>query len=401
MADTPEVPDLKKALENKPPDFAWTQRGTAAKAAASAASPVILPRAQSARVSLMAQGRGKTALIAVLATAGAVGATYAAFQFSGTTPGRSVSLGGVSSSMKIRFARPSNPMGNIVPEKVESSERMLIDMKGGAVGEAAEADAVPADKAADGKGGPGGKGAVGAPMNYDESPSSHKGTGGAAGGGGAAGLGKDGAQGDAGGAAGGFAGGGASKLGAPFGNVKFQGMKRISSSSGFRGIQGQHGAFNKTTQTGGSSTLPVGTSKGDAASGGSVVRGGKGTGAAGVQSGQGAGGGSGSGAGAGSAGGGGAGGGEAGGGGGGEAGGGEAPSVADSSAKISDLLEDAKKDREKAEEHKKLAIAAAALSNHLAAAYEYKQYEKKLKASDEKKDEAQRLTMEMAGSVAP
>ena len=140
-------------------------------------------------------------MIAVLLTTGALGATYAAFQFSGTTSGRSANLGGVSSTMKIPFARQNDPTGLIVREKTESGERMLINVKGGAAGVADEALA---DKAADGKGGPGKNGDGGAPMNYDEGPSSRAGTGGAAGGGGAAGLGKGGAQGDEGSLSGGF-----------------------------------------------------------------------------------------------------------------------------------------------------------------------------------------------------
>jgi hypothetical protein len=391
MAETPEVPDLKKALENKPASFAWTPGSTVAKAAASAAGASGPSRALSARERLMAQGRGKIALIAVILTTGALGVTYAAFQFSGTTTGRSASLAGVSSTMKIPFARQNDPTGLIVREKAESSERMLFDRKGGLAGEADEAHA---GKAAGGKGGPGENGSGAAPMNYDDGPASRAGTSG--GEGGATGQG-EGVQGDADGPAGGFAGGGGSRLGSPFGSVKFQGMKRVSATSGFRSIQGRRGAFTKTTQTGGSSANSAGTAKGGAATGGSAVSGGNGSGASGVQSGRAAGGG------AGSAGGGAADSGGGGGGGGGGEGGseGDVESPQDISAQISGLLKDAKDDRDKAEKEKKLSIAAAALSNHPAAAYHYKRYEKAKESSDKKKEEAQRLTMEMAGAVAP
>ncbi len=55
MGDNPEVPNLKKAQENKPAPFAWTPGSTVAESTASAAG--VSRVAPSAYERLMAQGK--------------------------------------------------------------------------------------------------------------------------------------------------------------------------------------------------------------------------------------------------------------------------------------------------------------------------------------------------------
>ena len=373
MADNPEMPDLKKALENKPAGFAWAP---VAKAAASAAGRPQAPPSK---------GRGKLA-----AGGGGRGGGGRAL---GDPPGRGggaagggvggAKLGGVASAMKIRFARQNDPTGFIKRESASAAgEKMRFDLIKGA------ADKAAAGKAGGGTGAPGAEGEGGEPMAYDEGPASR--ASGASAGGGAAGQGKEGDQ----GGAGGLAGGGAPRLNASASSVNFRGMRRVSGTAGFRSIQGGRGGAGRTIRTQGSSANPYGTASGaGGSSGGNAMPGGRASGATGVSPGSVAGGGAGSGSAA------------AGGGGG---GGGPAidmesiESTVDYPSQIQNLLTDAGKLREKAEGEKKKAQALKAGGHDVQAAYHYDRYQKAKDAAKEKEDEATRLTGEMesaAGSI--
>lgn len=384
MAETPEVPDLKKALENKPAGFAWTPGSTVAKAAASAAPAPGRSRPQSARERLRALGPGKLSLIALAFLAvGGLAFSFAAFRFGGTADGGGSRLGSVASSMKIRFARQNDPTGFIKRESASAAgEKMRFDLIKGA------ADKAPGDATGGGSGVPGENGEGGEPMNYENGPASRAG---ASAGGGAAGPGKGGDQ----GGSGGLAGGGSPRLNASASSIKFQGMRRVSGTAGFRSIQGGRGGFSRTIRTKGSSANPYGTASGaDGSSGGTALSGGKASGATGVSPGKVAG----EGAGAGSA--------AAGGGGGG--GGGPAvdmdalESTVDAPSQIQALLADANKLHEEAEDEKKKAHILQAGAHTAQAAYHYDRYRKKKSAAKEKEAEAAKLTAEMetaAGSI--
>lgn len=394
MADAPEIPDPKKAQENKlSASFVWTPESTVSRAAASAAGASARGREPSSLLErLTAQGRGKLALIAVILLAGGVLFSFAAYRFAGTPDGSGggTALGGVASSMKIRFARANDPTGYIMREKAKGNEKMRFDLIAGA------ADKAAADKGTGGSGAPGENGAPGAngdaPMNYEEGQASRAAAGGGPSAGGAAGPGKDGDQ----SGAGGIAGGGGSRLGSSYGSIKFQGMKRISSTAGFRGIQGRRGAPTRTISTKGSSSNSSAATRPDAASGGSSLAssGGKGSNAAGVVSGK-------------AADGGGAGSGSPGGDGGGGGGGGTFDTsgiedTQDTPSQVGDLIAGAKKDRERAEDEKKKAMALKALGQDPQAAYHYDRYKKAQKSAKEKEDEANQLlaTMQDAARAA-
>jgi hypothetical protein len=383
MADTPEVPDLKKALENKPAGFSWTPGSTVAKAAASAAPAPGRSRPQSARERLLALGPGKLSLIALaFLVLGGLAFSFAAVRFGGTADGGGASLGNVASSMKIRFARQNDPTGFIKRESAfAAGEKMRFDLIKGA------ADKAPGDAAGGVGGVPGGNGEGGEPMNPENGAASRAG---ASAGGGAAGPGQGG---DLGGS-GGLSGGAPPRLNASASSIKFQGMRRVSGTAGFRSIQGGRGGVSRTIRTKGSSANPYGTASGaDGSTGGTALSGGKASGATGVSPGRVAG----DGAGAGSA--------AAGGGGG---GGGPAvdmdalESTVDAPSQIQNLLTDAGKLREKAEDEKKKAQALKAGGHDVQAAYHYDRYQKAKDAAKEKEAEAARLTSEMenaAGSI--
>ncbi len=395
MADAPEIPDPKKAQENKlSASFVWTPESTVSKAAASAAGASARNRAPSSLLErLTAQGPGKLALIAFILLTGGVLFSFAAYRFAGTPDGSGggTALGGVASSMKIRFARANDPTGYIMREKAKGNEKMRFDLIAGA------ADKAAADKAAGIGGVPDENGAPGqtgdAPMNYDEGQSSRGGAGGGPSAGGEAGPGKDGEQ----GGASGVAGTAGARLGSSYGSIKFQGMKRLSSTAGFRGIQGRRGAPTRTISTKGSASNSSAATKPDPASGGSslATSGGKSSNTAGLGSGKGAEGGT-------------KGGGAADGGGGGGGGDGGTfdtdgiEATQNSPEQIGDLMSSAKKDRERAEDEKKKAIALMALGQAPQAAYHYDRSRKAEKSAKEKEAEANQMlaTMQEAARAA-
>lgn len=372
MADNPEVPDLKKALENKPAGFAWTPAGTA-KSAASAVGASAPPRTQN---------RDRIALISAALVTGGLVFSYAAFRFAGTDGGSGggANLSGVASSMKIRFARQKDPTDRIIRDKTAASEKMRFDLIKGAPGTAPETAAAGAN------GAPGENGD--APMNYEEGSSKAGGAGSVASGN-IPGQGKGGKQDGAGGLASG--GGGGMKTGSLVGSVKFRGMQRVSATAGFRGI-GARGAMNKTIHTTGSAARSGAASRADGAAGGSNLDGSDGNAASGA--------GAGAGRGSNDSASGGGGGGNGGGGGGGNVDTSGVDATKDNPAKIADLMAQAKDLSDKAEDDKKKAIALKALGQDPQAAYHYDRYQKEKKASEQKQNEATRLTADMNAAAS-
>ena len=362
MPDNPEVPDIKKALENKPAGFAWTPAGTGAKSAASTAGAASPSRTRTGK------GPGKAVIIAGLLTASGLVLSYAAFRFAGMSDsGGGSSMGGISSSMKIRFSRQKDPTDRIIREQSANPEKMSLDLVKGAQG------LVPAGNAADGKGGPGENGG-GAPMNYEQGTVPNGGSAGSAGGG-AAGAGQGGNQ----DSAGNLGNSGAAKIGL-IGSVKFRGMQRVSATAGFRGIGARGGASKSIHKTGssannsGAATKANGTTAHLDASGGQTQGGGAGAGSGQGSNDTAAGGGA-----------------DASGGGGGGPGEFDTSGIEntqDGPAKVASLMADANRLHEKSEDEKKKAIALAALGQGPQSTYHYMQSEKANKAAKAKEEEA-------------
>lgn len=245
------IPDLKKALENKPAPFAWAPG--AARSAASA-SLVGAPAKTPSALDRLNTTPGRLAALAVLMLIGGAGLSFTAFQE--RAGGSAGELGGVRSTIKSRafqgrdsvgFSKGYGP-GN---DPVSVKSGMNFDLiKAGEKALNVESPEIPGVPGAGGE----------APMNYDEGATSKAG---AAGG---AAAGREGAAGEDG-AAGGLTGGAAPKLGSSYGKINFQGMRRVSGTAGFRGIKA--GAPNSTIKTRGSaagSTGVAGTGRGGAGS---------------------------------------------------------------------------------------------------------------------------------------
>ncbi len=389
MADSPEVPDLKKALEKKEAEFAWQPGSTIAKSSASAAGVSARAGSQSALERFKAMGPGKYAVIAVVLMLGGLVFSVAAIGLTGASDGGGgTSLGGIASSMKVRFGRPSDMSRSVAREKAPVDEKMRFDLIKGGTGATAEADGAAGQAATAETVGGGGEG-----LNHGIGTlSQSSGGGGGAGGAGAAALGKDGGAGGSDVAA----GGAGAKSGSAFSSTRLQGVQRVGSSTNFRGI-GRNGMKSRSINTQGSGASAFGAGNGrDGASGGSSASaGGHGAGAGGLHSGSGAGGGGAQGGGA-------AGGGGGGGGGGGTAGNadlGNLGSAADNAGKIADLSAQAKDEQDKAEDAKKKAIILQAAGQTPQAIYEMSEYKKHKDAADKKNAEADRLTAEMSGAA--
>lgn len=390
MADTPDVPDLKKAQEDKAALFAWKPDSTIAKSSATAS---IRAGAPSGLERLKGLSRGKIAAIAgVLLICGLV-FSFAALRLGGTADGGGSNLGGIASTMKIRFASQTDPRGNVVRVKtVAASEKMRFDLIKGAPTDVTEGDEAVGGQAETvervGGGGEGLKHNIGA-------LSQSAGSGGA-GGAGAGAPDKDGAHGGQDSAA---AGGGL-KSGASFGSMKLRGMQGVSPTAGFRGLQGRRGAPSRTINRRGSGAAPFGSGgSGDASSGTSASVGG-GAGAAGGGMAPGSGGfGAGSGGAAAAGGGGGGGGGAQGGGTAGDADTAGLDSIPEIAAKIAQLEADALIDFGKSEDARNKAIALQAAGLTPGAIYEMTQYKKYKDAGEAKKAEAARLTAEMSAAA--
>lgn len=372
------IPDLKAQQVNKPADFAWTPPPPVAKAAASAANLSTLAARGRPPTGLerLNSTPGRLAVMAVLMLVAGAGLSLTAFHDNGGTGG-GTALGGLKSTIKIPAVRgqDSTFLQRTGGRDDAGKDRMAV--KAGAKDDIAQ------DTGAGGAAGAGGAGGD-APMNYDDGPASRgAGVSGAAG---AQGAGKDGAA-DGAGGEGGTGGGAAGRLSSSsYGKINFQGMRRVSGTAGFRGIQGRRGGPNKTIQTrGSSSNSTVGGADGGANGSGVSSSGGKGSSGGGVGPGGKAGARSGADSGT------------AGGGGGGGGGAGEMdisgldgadqnlPSIAELMGKAASAREDADK------EEKRAKILAA--GGHLPqAAYHYDKSEKKKKEADEYEAQANEQT---------
>lgn len=376
MADNPDVPDLKKALENKPAGFAWAPTGPVAKAAAS----VNLAPAKSAEE----PKRGKAVLFAALLLGGSAAFGLAAWRFAGTPDSGGSGLSGAGSTPKIRFARPHDPNAILLGAQPAGNDKMRFDLIAGK-----------ADKDPDGKAGPDGKGVPGengdgaAPMNYDESGGSKAGSAGGGGGGASGAGGKGGAN-----AGGDSAGVAAPRLSSTMSGVKFRGMQRLSSTAGFRGIQGKRGILNRTVKGNGSSSNSADSDYGAggasgragyASAGGGGGTTGAGVGAALAAAGLGGGGGGANGGGS--------------GGGGGIANTDGVGSTGEKVDQIKALSDEASKLRDQAEKDKKIAIAFKATGQDPQAIYYYAKYDKEKKQAQEKEDAAKKISESMTGTA--
>jgi len=265
MAQSPEssgdapkpasIPDLKKAQENKPEAFAWSPGAPIARAAASASlgapgrarPPTVLERLTSTR--------GKLATLAVLMLLGGAGLSLTVLP-DGTIGGNGGALGGIKSTIKFQTARGRDSTGFTKGGDAPQANEMNFGLikKGDKLPVAGEIPAIPGIPGAE---------SGDAPMNYDEGATS-RGSGVAAGG--AAGAATDGAA--DGGDGGGSGAGVAPKLSSSYGQIKFQGMRRVSGTAGFRGIKGRADTLNKKIQTRGAATNAT-ADTGDVAAGSS------------------------------------------------------------------------------------------------------------------------------------
>ncbi|PIR15240.1 MAG: hypothetical protein COV48_15445 [Elusimicrobia bacterium CG11_big_fil_rev_8_21_14_0_20_64_6] len=236
----------KKAQENKPDGFAWSPGAPIARAAASASSVAARGRAPSAYERL-ASTPGKLAVLVILMTLGGIALSFTALH-DGSSGSGSEGLGGIKSTIKFRAirGRDSTRYGiGLDPGDSKKKGMNFALIKAGKMDLPMDGLDGGMDTDADGE----------EPMNYDEGQTTRAGTSG--GGAAAAAVSKD-AEANL------IAGGGAApKLNSSYGKIKFQGMKRVSGTAGFRGIKGRGGQRNQTIQTRGSSA----NSSGDAGGG--------------------------------------------------------------------------------------------------------------------------------------
>jgi hypothetical protein len=360
------IPDLKKALENKPAPFAWAPG--AARSAASAAV-IAAPAKAPTALERLNTTPGRLAVLAVLMLIGGAGLSLTAFQDRGGAAGE---LGGIKSTIKSRAFQGRDGVGfnkgyGAGNDPAARKSGMNFDLiKAGDKNSLMEIPEIPGAPGAGGE----------APMNYDEGATSRAGA--AAG---AAAAGKDGAAGEEDGAGGGLAGGAAPKLDSSYGKINFQGMRRVSGTAGFRGIKA--GTPNRTIKTrgsaansagaagrgrggSGSTSSPLTPFSGNAARPGAASGGTDGAGAA------------------------------AGAGGGGTGGGGPLDiggledSVGQNLPSIPDLMAQAASKRKAAEEEEKKAKVLAAGGHFPQAHYHYDRAKKKNEEADDLEDQADR-----------
>lgn len=374
----PAVPDLKKALENKPEPFAWTP-GVAKSAATLGAAPRRAPTA----LERLNSTPGRLAVMAGLMLAVGGGLSLTAFHEGGVGGGGG-DLSKPHSTIKSRAFYKKDGVSLARGRDDSKADRMKINARaGGTNSYDVEVPAVAVPGAPEGEGGEG--------MNYDEGGTS-RGSGVSAGGAqGAAGNAKGGGGTDA------FSAGGvaAPKLSST-GKIKFQGMRRISGTAGFRGIGGRQGMRSKINTRGSSANTAASDAggRGGVKGGSSFASLAEGGGVAGAGAGSGgkadAGDGSDSGGG--------------GGGGGGGAGGDvntdglddmqdNIPTIPELLGKAASLRKDADKEEKKA---KVLAVQGQMPQAH----YHYNKAEKKKKEAKGYEDQANQLTQAMQDTAA-
>lgn len=397
MADTPDdtskqppaVPDLKKAAELKAAQpFVWTPPAPVAKAAASAPAVVPgVPKREPTGLERLNTTPGRLAVMAVLMLVVGGGLSLTAFHEGGLGIGRG-NLAAPTSTIKSRAFYEKDGVSLARGRDDSTANRMKFGAKpGGADAPMANPlDGIVIPEAPEG--------GEGEPMNYDESGGKGKSVSSASGAqGAAAGGGGQGGE----GAGGGGAGMAAPKLSSN-GKIKFQGMRRISGTAGFRGIGARQGTPSKINKRG--SGMNAGTSDADARGGGKAGTGfgsaNGGNGSVGALATGGAVGADGAGSGAG------------GGGGGGSGGGGgavdvDAEGLEDMQGKlpsIPDLMSKASSARKKADQEETKAKILFAAGQHPQSYYHYDKAKKYKKEAQGYEDQAAQQTQSMQDTAA-
>ncbi len=392
MADTPDdkskqppaVPDLKKVAEAKAAEpYAWAAPAPVAKSAASAANIVLgAPRREPTPFERLNSTPGRLAVMALLMLVVGGGLSLTAFHDSGSSGGGS-DLSKPNSTIKSRAFFEKDGVSLTRGRDDSKADRMKINAK------AAATDGFDTGGPGNGTGVTGAEGGDGGePLNYDTGGGKGKSVASAAG---AQGAGGDGAQG--GGGAGGSASGGmaAPKLSST-GKIKFQGMRRISGTAGFRGIGGRQGTPSKINTRGSAAnsaaTDPTGRGGAKGGTGFSSPSSSGGTGAGGSSAGQDD-----------TAGGGGAGGGSGGGGSGGVNTDG-VEELDDDLPGIPGLLQKAADKRKKAGDEEKKGHALMVLGQHPQAAYHFNKAHELKKEAKDYENQANQQTQAMQDTAA-
>lgn len=389
MADTPDdaskqppsVPDLKKAADAKAAQpYVWAP---SAKSAASA-SVLGAPRREPTAFEKLNTTGGRLAVMAVVMLVVGGGISLTAFHDGGGAGG-STDLSKPNSTIKSRAFYEKDGVSLARGRDDSTANRMKVGAQAGGAGGpmANPLDGIVIPQVPEG--------GEGEPMNYDESGGKGKSVASAAGADAQAANG--GAQ---GGETGAFSAGGvaAPKLSST-GKIKFQGMRRISGTAGFRSIGGRHGPPSKINTRGSSAN----TGTADAAGRGGAKGGTGFTSLAEGGGARGAGGGSASQADAG---------GEAGAGGGGGGGGGGGAEVntdglddiQDAVPTIPDLLSKAASKREKADDEEKKGHALMVLGQHPQALYHFDKAKKYKKEAKDYENQANQQTQMMSDTAA-
>lgn len=387
MADTPagsqppSVPDLKKAAEAKAAQpYVWAPT---AKSAASA-SVLGAPRKELTAFERLNTTGGRLAAMAVVMLVVGGGLSLTAFHDGGTSGGGG-DLSKPNSTIKSRAFYEKDGVSLARGRDDSTADRMKVGAKAGAAGGsmANPLDGIVIPEAP--------AGGEGEPMNYDEGGAKGKSVASAAG---AQAQAADG--GAKGGETGAFSAGGvaAPKLSST-GKIKFQGMRRISGTAGFRGIGGRQGSPSKINTRGSAANTAASdpTGRGGAKGGtsySSLADTGGARGAGGNAAGQGD-----------TAGGGGAGGGSGGGGGGGvDVNTDGLDDIQEAVPSIPDLLSKAASKREKAEDEEKKGHALMVLGQHPQAVYHFDKAKKYKKEAKGYEDQANQQTQMMQDTAA-
>lgn len=377
----PSVPDLKKAAEAKAAQpYVWAPT---AKSAASAPGVLGAPRREPTAFERLNTTGGRLAVMAGLMLVVGGGISLTAFHDAGGAGGSS-DLSKPNSTIKSRAFYEKDGVSLARGRDDSTANRMKVGAKPGAAGGpmANPLDGIVIPEAPEG--------GEGEAMNYDESGGKGKSVASAAG---AAGQNANGgAQG--GGGTGAFSAGGvaAPKLSST-GKIKFQGMRRISGTAGFRGIGGRQGTPSKINTRGSSANTGTADAGGRGGSRG-------GTGFSSLAEGGGARGGDRGSASQADAGGG------AGGNGGGSGGGGGSVNtdglddIENALPSIPDLLSKAASSREKAESEEKKGHALMVLGQHPQAHYHFDKAKKYKKEAKGYEDQANQQTQMMTDTAA-
>lgn len=371
----PAVPDLKKALENKPAGFAWTPGATVARSAASVSAG-----GRDSDLTFTERMKTPVVMASVLGIALLIGGGV--FCFTAVSVGESsgsAAPGGAPTAFKYHSVRSEDGM-KLFPRRADDAKQDRMRLLANS--------AMQKPGKAVGKGGDGasdGVDDVRPPMNYDQGG---MGGGGAAASGGAPSGARDAAAANVGGDA---------KAASPklVSKVNVRGLHMVSSTGGFRGLKSGRAVLKEAISSRGARTsssagMNAAGVAGSNSAASSASNGGAGSQGLASQSGQEGGAGTVSTSGSGGGGGGGAGG----------AGDPAAKAPDDPRAQIQRLLAGAAADADTASTEKKRAEFLAAGGQLPQAKYHYDRYEKAKKASDEKTAEAKRLITTLEAQTA-